>query len=182
MNSKLSRQPFWLLSIVLVVAGLLATGCSARMRGSEAGPAIDPVEVAKPADPKATTASVPGPTTAAKAKSDAPPTGETIVARHVLIQWIGADRASGSVVRTRDQARALADEIARRAKSGEDLGRLAVEYSDEPGAASRGGSLGRFGRGQMVPAFDAVVFSLAPGQISGVVETGFGYHIIQRIE
>jgi parvulin-like peptidyl-prolyl isomerase len=107
---------------------------------------------------------------------------ERIRARHVLIQWIGATRAEKNVVRSKDQALALAKEIAQRAHGGEDLGRLATEYSDEPGAASRGGSLGNFPRGQMVKEFDEVAFRLAPGQISDVVETGFGYHVIQRIE
>jgi hypothetical protein len=170
----------------ILVASLLVVlaGCScARMHGSEAGPAIDPPARAEPT------------LTPVKASESAPPTGSTqpgakakkqegatVVARHVLIQWMGADRAGKSVVRTREQARQLAEEVARRAKSGEDMGRLAVEYSDEPGAASRGGSLGRFGRGQMVRQFDAVVFALKPGEISDVVETGFGYHIIQRLE
>jgi parvulin-like peptidyl-prolyl isomerase len=62
------------------------------------------------------------------------------------------------------------------------MARLAVEYSDEPGAGARGGSLGRFGRGQMVPAFENVAFRLQVGEISDIIETGFGYHIIQRTE
>lgn len=105
-----------------------------------------------------------------------------ISARHVLVQWMGSDRAGKSVLRTREQALVLAQEVLRRARSGEDLGRLAVEYSDEPNAGPRGGSLGRFGKGQMVGAFEAVAFKLKVGQISDIVETPFGYHIIQRTE
>jgi len=105
-----------------------------------------------------------------------------IGARHVLIQWMGSDRAGKSVLRTREQALVLAQEVLRRARAGEDLGRLAVEYSDEPNAGARGGSLGRFGKGQMVGAFEAVAFKLKVGQISDIVETPFGYHIIQRTE
>ena len=105
-----------------------------------------------------------------------------ISARHVLIQWMGADKAAPSVVRTRDQARTVAEEVLRRARAGEDLARLAVEYSDEPGAGNRGGSLGRFGHGAMVPAFEEAAFKLKVGEVSGIVETGFGYHIIQRTE
>jgi parvulin-like peptidyl-prolyl isomerase len=77
---------------------------------------------------------------------------------------------------------ALIQEVERRAKKGEDLGRLAVEYSDEPNAGARGGSLGRFGHGQMVPAFEASAFALRVGELSSVVETPFGFHIIQRTD
>jgi hypothetical protein len=114
------------------------------------------------------------------AEEKAPPA--RIGARHVLIQWMGSDRAPTSVVRTRDQALVLAKEVHRRAKAGEDFARLAVEYSDEPGAGGRGGSLGRFGKGQMVPAFEEAAFKLKAGQVSDIVETGFGFHVIQRTD
>jgi hypothetical protein len=105
-----------------------------------------------------------------------------IGARHVLIQWMGVEHATSSVVRSREQALALAKEVLKRAKAGEDFARLAVEYSDEPNAGQRGGSLGRFGHGQMVPEFEAAAFKLDVGQISGVVESPFGFHVIQRTE
>lgn len=105
-----------------------------------------------------------------------------IGARHVLVQWMGADRAGPQVLRTREQALVIATDVQHRAKAGEDLGRLAVEYSDEPNAGARGGSLGRFGHGQMVPAFEAAAFKLRVGEISDVVETPFGFHVIQRTE
>ncbi len=111
-------------------------------------------------------------------------TGEApakISARHVLIQYMGAERAGPSVVRTSDQARKVAEEVLARAKAGEDFARLAVEFSDEPGAANRGGSLGRFGKGQMVPAFDAAAFKLAVAEIA-LVETPFGFHVVQRTD
>ena len=82
----------------------------------------------------------------------------------------------------KEQALVLAQEVLKRARHGEDLGRLAVEYSDEPNAGARGGSLGRFSKGQMVGAFEAVAFKLRVGEISDIVETPFGYHIIQRTE
>lgn len=105
-----------------------------------------------------------------------------ITARHVLISWMGADKAPSSVLRTKDKALVVAKEVLRRAKAGEDFARLAVEYSDEPNAGARGGSLGRFGHGQMVPEFEQAAFQLKVGEISNIVETPFGYHVIQRTE
>ncbi len=103
-----------------------------------------------------------------------------ITARHVLIQWIGIEKSPSSVVRSRDQAYALAQEVLKRARAGDDFARLAVEYSDEIGAAARGGSVGRFGHGQMVTEFETAAFKLEVGQISGIVESNLGFHIIQR--
>ena len=105
-----------------------------------------------------------------------------ITARHVLIQYMGAQSAGPSIVRTKEQALAVAQEVLRRAKAGDDFARLAVEFSDEPNAGSRGGSLGRFGHGQMVHEFEDAAFALSVGQISGIVETPFGFHVILRTE
>jgi parvulin-like peptidyl-prolyl isomerase len=86
------------------------------------------------------------------------------------------------VVRTREQALVVAKDVLRRAKNGEDFARLAIEFSDEPNAGARGGSLGRFGRGAMVKQFEDAAFALKPGEISDVVESPFGFHVIQRTE
>lgn len=146
------------------------------------------VNLGSPAPSSSTTSTTTTTSTTAKPEGSAPapladePAPKRIGARHVLVQWMGAERAGSSVVRSKDQALSLAQEVHRRAKAGEDFARLAVEYSDEPGAGNRGGSLGRFGKGQMVPAFEAAAFKLKVGEVSEIVETGFGYHVIQRTE
>lgn len=79
---------------------------------------------------------------------------------------------------TRDSLKAYAQLLYDKAKAGEDFYLLAENYSDDPSAKNRG-DLGWFSRGEMVPEFEKVAFSLQPGQISNVVETQFGFHIIK---
>jgi parvulin-like peptidyl-prolyl isomerase len=94
----------------------------------------------------------------------------------------GSMRAPGNITRSRDEARTRAQEALRRARRGEDFARLAGEFSDEPGAAARGGDLNRFGHGAMVPQFEQAAFALQVNQISDLVETPFGFHVIKRTE
>jgi parvulin-like peptidyl-prolyl isomerase len=80
------------------------------------------------------------------------------------------------------KARSTAEDIVRRARAGENFEALAKEYSSDPSNKDKGGDLGWFGRGRMVKAFEDAAFALQPGQVSDVVQTQFGYHIIKLEE
>lgn len=69
-----------------------------------------------------------------------------------------------------------------RAKSGEDFAELAKTYSEDPGSKENGGLYENFGRGRMVPPFEAAAFSVPIGEISDIVETSYGYHIIKVVD
>ena len=102
---------------------------------------------------------------------------DAIRASHILVSFKGALRSE--INRDRGEAKKLVEKILKELKSGRDFSDLARKYSDGP-SGPKGGDLGRFERGQMVPEFDQAVFRLDTGAISDIVETKFGYHIIKR--
>jgi len=116
------------------------------------------------------------------ARTEAPSVGpQQIGARHILVAYAGSTRAEPSVTRTQEQARQLAIRVAADVKAGKDWHALWKEHSNEAGGQD-GGDLGLFGRGQMVPAFEHAAFGLTPGQVSEVIETPFGFHVIERTQ
>ncbi|WP_409524925.1 peptidylprolyl isomerase [Nitrincola sp. MINF-07-Sa-05] len=99
---------------------------------------------------------------------------ESVTASHILIKTEG---------RTAEEAKALAESLRERAVAGEEFEALAVEFSEDPSAEQNKGNLGRFDKGRMVAPFEVAVFALRePGQISDVVETDFGFHVIKLHE
>lgn len=99
---------------------------------------------------------------------------ERVRAQHILIAI-----APGAPAQAREKAKAKADSILKQLDRGADFSKLAAQYSDDPGSRDHGGDLGFFERGQMIKPFEDAAFSLKPGQVSAVVGTRFGYHIIK---
>jgi hypothetical protein len=79
-------------------------------------------------------------------------------------------------------ARAKIEGLLARVRAGEDFAKLASEFSDDPGSKTDGGDLGWFGHGQMVKPFEDAAFALKQGEVSGIIESQFGYHIIKLEE
>jgi len=110
----------------------------------------------------------------------APAVAETVEASHLLVAYQGAMRASPTITRSKEEAQKRAQEAQLKAKKGGNFAELVAEYSDEPGAGARGGKLGSFTRERMVKPFADAAFALKPGELSSVVETAFGFHVILR--
>lgn len=99
---------------------------------------------------------------------------EQIKASHILLRV--APDSDPDTIRMRRQ---LAEDIRQQLREGAEFPQLAKLHSDDPASAADGGNLGYFGRGMMVDEFEAAAFSLRPGQISEVIQTIFGFHIVQ---
>jgi parvulin-like peptidyl-prolyl isomerase len=104
-----------------------------------------------------------------------------IRARHILFAYADAKGAGPHIERSKEAAKTLADEIKAELQAGADFETLAKTHSDD-GSGKRGGDLGVFTSGVMNPVFEETTLALSPGEQSAVVETPFGFHIIERLE
>ncbi|MEM6647099.1 MAG: peptidylprolyl isomerase [Bacteroidota bacterium] len=106
---------------------------------------------------------------------------EQLAGSHILIMYAGAMRAPQNVTRTKEEAETFAQELMAQIQADpSQFEALAQEHSDGP-SGPQGGDLGEWFKGMMVPAFDATIVDLAPGEVAPApVETDFGYHIIRR--
>lgn len=104
-----------------------------------------------------------------------------VSARHILVGFEGARNASPeSSKRKKDAARKRAEEVLQKVRAGgADFAKLAQEYTDEAAGRMKGGDLGFFSRGMMVKEFSDAAFAMKKGQISEIVESPFGFHIIK---
>jgi len=104
---------------------------------------------------------------------------EQVKVSHILIKT-PLPAADGKVDdKAVEAARVKAEDVLKQVKAGGDFAKLAEKYSDDPGSAKNGGSLGLIGRGRTVPEFEKAAFSLPKGQISDLVKSSYGYHIIR---
>lgn len=109
-----------------------------------------------------------------KAHKDEFTTPEMVKARHILVR---VEKTASE--EDKKKAKERIGDILMKVKGSEDFARLASELSEDPGTKEKGGDLGFFQKGSMLPEFEAAAFSLKPGEISGIVETQFGYHVIK---
>ena len=112
-------------------------------------------------------------------KADEP---ERVTVKHVLVKWAGAKNASPNVTRTREAACLRAREARTKLEQGASFADVVKEYSDEPGAATREGLVGQIERSEVNPAFADAAFELKVGDVSYVVESPSGFHVIMRSE
>lgn len=142
----------------VLIMGFAACGGEGNGEAADARPSdemAEPVEVAVPEGP------------------------QMVYASHVLIPFQGCQQAPADAME-REEALELLTSVADSIEAGMmTFSRAAEKYSSCP-SAEQGGFLGGFMRGQMVPEFDSVAFSMEPGTVSDVFETGYGYHIVYR--
>ena len=106
---------------------------------------------------------------------------ETVRAAHILLTTVELASKQELAPDKQKAQRALIEALLKRVRAGEDFGKLAKEFSQDPGSKERGGEY-VFPRGQMAVEFETAAFSMSVGQISDVVTTKFGYHIIKVLE
>ncbi len=103
-----------------------------------------------------------------------------VTAKHILISTVDADTGAPLSAEEKSTKKKLAEDILYRIRRGADFDKMVKEYGEDPGmTASPDGYF--FTKGEMVAEFEAATFALKPGQVSGIVETAYGYHIIKRL-
>ncbi|MFK7991662.1 MAG: peptidylprolyl isomerase [Sandaracinaceae bacterium] len=105
---------------------------------------------------------------------------EKVTTRHILIRYAGARNAGDDITRTEAEARAEAENLRTQIEEGADFADIAREHSED-GSADNGGLIGSTGRGLLQPEYEEAAYALEINAVSQVVETAFGFHLIQRL-
>lgn len=157
------------------------TGCDDKAASKNATPDAGASAVSAAASVIAAPASaIAAGASAGSAAAAAAVVPDAVAAQHILIAYKGADKAPKGVTRTKADAKKRAEEVSGKAKGGSDFSALVAEYSDDPAAKERQGSVGKFTREKMAKPFSDAAFALKVDEISAPVETPFGYHVIKR--
>lgn len=161
------RVPPRAAALLFVVGALL--GCNSGAPPAPASTASAPQ--GEPPPPALTVVELPS----------AKPEPRFVGAAQVLVAYRGAERAPATVTRSRDEARKLAGEALAKLRAGAELAAVARELSDDATSREAGGAIGNFERYAMPSAFADAAFALEVGQLSEVVETPRGFHVIKRL-
>jgi NIMA-interacting peptidyl-prolyl cis-trans isomerase 1 len=163
-----------------LVLAFVAAGCDSQSASPPAASATPPEASPAPAPSATPAAAVEA--ASASASAAAAPVPDAIIAQHILVAYKTAKRAPKGVTRTKADAKTRAEEALAKIRSGTAFEDAVAQYSDDAGSADRMGSVGKFHRDAMDPAFSAAAFALRVGQVSDVVETPFGFHVIKRTQ
>ncbi len=166
-------------AIFAVISVFAVCGCQQPSATPGAAPSASSADT--PA-PSAAPSVPPAPVEAVAASASAAPAPDAIIAQHILVAYKGAKRVPKGVTRSKTEAKARAAEALAKIQSGTPFEDAVTQYSDDAGSVDRMGSVGKFRRDAMDPAFSAAAFALRVGQVSDVVETPFGFHVIKRTQ
>jgi len=161
--------------ITFVLGSLVVMGCQSSSSAgsppagsaSAVAPAVSSVAVVASAAPTASAPFV---------------VPDKIIAQHVLITYKGAKNAPKGVTRSKDEAKALATKVRDEAKGGKAFEELVAQYSEDPESKARLGSVGKKSKDELVKPFADAAFALRVNEISDVVESPFGFHVIKRAQ
>lgn len=166
-TNRSRRQAFWACLVGALSAGCGSSQSTATAPKSDAGASNEERECLEQANGEH------------PRKPDEP---LRIGLRHILVRHADSTRADASITRTPGEACLRAREALRALESGTEWDEAVARYSDEKGAATRHGSLGSLTRDDLDPAFADAAFELEPDQVSYVVETPAGFHVILRVD
>jgi peptidyl-prolyl cis-trans isomerase NIMA-interacting 1 len=166
-------------AIFAVISVFAVCGCQQPSATPSAAPSASSADTPASSAPPSVQ---PAPVEAVAASAAAAPVPDAIIAQHILVAYKGAKRVPKGVTRSKAEAKTRAVEALAKIQSGTPFEDAVTQYSDDAGSVDRMGSVGKFRRDAMDPAFSAAAFALRVGQVSDVVETPFGFHVIKRTQ